>query len=281
MDFHFPLVLGVVPVVMAIAAALGAVVSGIGLAVAAGDRAKARSLRQQAADQYGEDVLPVLDPLVAEEIGPTEFAAIAEDSSILQAQKDTLGEFGKLYESGGMGPGDMAALQLADEGVSQRVGSDYATLQQTLAQRGQANNPALMAAMAGQAGQTAANAQGRNRLQALAGARERGYDALKQRGMMAGSMRDDDWRRENARATAQDVNNRFNANMRASAAARNQSNAMRAAEIKAKIAAGLADNQYEQAADTQAGFNAAAKGVNEIGSVGQDMYDDEKKKGGY
>lgn len=275
------LILGVVPIVMAVAAAVAGVVSLIGMAVAAGDRAKARQLRQEAIDKYGEEVKSVLDPMVAEQIGETEFASIAEDSDILKTQKDLLGEF-DAYAKGGMGPGDEAALRLADQGVSQRASSDAASLQQSLAARGQQMNPALAAAMAAQTSQTAVNAAGNNRLQALADARGRAYDALSQKGRLAGSIRDDDWRRSSARAGAQDVNNRWNANQRAFIEQQNRANLMRIAEAKLRGGNQAADNQYEQAGDTQAGFNAGAKAINQVGYSADDMagYEAWKKNGG-
>lgn len=268
------LILGIVPIIMAVAAAVGAIVSAIGIAVAAGDKAKARDLRQKAIEQYGEDIKGQLDPLIVDQIGPTEFANIAEDADVLKVQKDVMGQYGDIAENGGIGPGDRAALALANDAAASRASSDAASIQQSLAARGQQMNPTLAAAMASKASQNTVNATARNGLQVLSDARNRSYDALGRRAALAGDIRNQDWQRSSARASAQDVNNRLNANLKWQAQQANRENAMRAAEAKLRAGMMQGDNADAQAADTARNYGAAADMTTRAGEAGQAVYDE-------
>lgn len=272
------LILGVVPIIMAAAAAVGAIVSAIGIAVAAGDKAKARDLRAKAIEQYGEDVKNQMDPLIVDQIGPTEFANIAEDADVLAVQKQAMGQYGDIAESGGIGPGDRAALALANDQAAARASSDAASIQQSLAARGQQMNPTLAAAMASKSSQNTVNATARNGLQMLSDARNRAYDAIGRRAGLAGDIRDQDWRRSSATASAQDVNNRLNANLKWQAQQANRENALRIAEAKLRAGSMQGDNADAQAADTARNYGAASDAAVYAGGAGQAIYDEYGRK---
>lgn len=272
------LILGIVPIIMAAAAAVGAIVSAIGIAVAAGDKAKARDLRAKAIEQYGEDIKGQLDPLIVDQIGPTEFANIAEDADVLKVQKDVMGQYGDIAENGGIGPGDRAALALANDAAASRASSDAASIQQSLAARGQQMNPTLAAAMASKASQNTVNATARNGLQILSDARNRSYDALGKRAGLASDIRNQDWQRSSARASAQDVNNRLNANLKWQAQQANRENAMRVAEANLRAGMMQGDNSDAQAADTARNYGAASDAAAYVGQTGQAVYDEYGRK---
>jgi len=272
------LILGIVPIIMAAAAAVGAIVSAIGIAVAAGDKAKARDLRAKAIEQYGEDIKGQLDPLIVDQIGPTEFANIAEDADVLKVQKDVMGQYGDIAENGGIGPGDRAALALANDAAASRASSDAASIQQSLAARGQQMNPTLAAAMASKASQNTVNATARNGLQMLSDARNRSYDALGKRAALAGDIRNQDWQRSSARASAQDVNNRLNANLKWQAQQANRDNALRIAEAKLRAGGMQGDLADAQAADTARNYGAASDAAAYVGQTGQAVYDEYGRK---
>lgn len=272
------LILGIVPIIMAVAAAVGAIVSAIGIAVAAGDKAKARDLRAKAIEQYGEDIKGQLDPLIVDQIGPTEFANIAEDADVLKVQKDVMGQYGDIAENGGIGPGDRAALALANDAAASRASSDAASIQQSLAARGQQMNPTLAAAMASKASQNTVNATARNGLQMLSDARNRSYDALGKRAGLAGDIRNQDWQRNSARASAQDVNNRLNANLKWQAQQANRDNALRIAEAKLRAGGMQGDLADAQVADTARNYGAASDAAAYVGQAGQAVYDEYGRK---
>lgn len=212
-------------IVGAASAAVGAIVSAIGAAVAQGDYDKARELRQQAMSEYGDIILPKLDKALAEEIGPSQFAAIQEDPGVRNTQTDAMRRLSQIYESGGMTQGDEAALALANRGAQSQAASDYQSMQQSLAARGQSGNPALAAALAAKTGGDVVNATAMNRYQAQADARNRAMQALSMSGQLAGQIRGQDWEVASGRASAMDRVNQFNAGQRTNA---NNENAARA-----------------------------------------------------
>jgi hypothetical protein len=212
--------------VMLIMAVVGAIVGAIGGAIAEGDHEKARALRQEAVDEYGPDILPVLDRLTAQEVGESEFAKIVEDPALRGAQTDVMDELRNVYESEGMTDADRAALQVAQNEVSQRAASDRASLQQRLARTGQTGNAALEAAAGATISGDAVGATADMTLRAQMAARQRALQALTARGGLAGDVRGADLAFGSARASGQDRINLFNASQRADAANQNNANAL-------------------------------------------------------
>lgn len=212
-------------IIQGAAAVIGAIVSAIGAAVAEGDYEKARALREQALSDYGDAIAPKLDKATAEQLGPTALASIQTDAAPRNAQTDAMRRLSEIYESGGTTAQDEAALQLANQGAQQQAQSSYQAIQQQLAQRGQQNNPALMAALASKVGQTTAMASATNRYQAQADARNRAMQALGMSADVAGQVRGADYGEASNLATATDRINQFNAGSRTDA---NNENARRA-----------------------------------------------------
>lgn len=198
-------------IVAAIAFAVAAAATAIAAAVAQGEIDKANAIRQKVLEQYGDDIVPSLDKAIAQEVGPTALAAIKEDPETRGSQVDVMRRLQEVYQQGGHTKEDEAALQLANEGAQQQSSSDYQSLQQNLAARGQGNNPALAAAMAAKASGDVVNATARNRRQTMADSRGRAFEALQASGNLAGNIRGQDYRQAEAAASAQDRINQFNA----------------------------------------------------------------------
>jgi hypothetical protein len=259
--------------IMLIMAVAGIAIAAIGGAIAEGDYEKARAIRQEAVDEYGPDILPVLDRLTAQEVGESEFAKIVEDPALRGAQTDVMDELRNVYESEGMTDADRAALQVAQNEVSQRAASDRASLQQRLARTGQTGNAALEAAAGATISGDAVGATADMTLRAQMAARQRALQALTTRGGLAGNIREADFAAASARASGQDRINLFNASQRASAASQNNANAldMFGAELGLKDArnrarGSLADEHSKKGARTaqnaaQLGKSTASAGA--------------------
>lgn len=203
---------------------LSAIFGAIGKAMAAGDYKKARELRQQAVDEYGDDMLPVIDKVMAQQMGETEYGKVVEDDTQRQRQDFAAGELANVYQQEGNTPADRAAMALANQQVSARAGSDYEAIRQNMARRGMGNS-GLEVALQSQAGQDAANSLGNMAAQNAVAARQRALQALMDSADVSRGIRADDFRLSGARAGAQDAINRFNATERGRAASENNDNA--------------------------------------------------------
>lgn len=200
-------------IVMAVAAVVGAIVSAVGAAIAEGDFQKARELREKAASEYGDEVLPQIDRALKQEVGESAFASIVTDEAPRSQQNAAMRRLSELSEADGHGAGDEAALQLANQGAQQAAASDYQSMQQLLAARGQQNNPALMAAMRANLGGSVVQATATNRYRAQADGRDRAMRALDMSSNIASNMRGQDWAQSSGRASALDRRSEFNAGM--------------------------------------------------------------------
>lgn len=270
--------------ISAILTAAGPIIALIGRAIAEGDYAKARELRQQALDEYGEDMLPVIDTVVAQEVGPSAFEGIKEDPAMRGAQADTVAELRNVYESEGNTPADVAAMRLAQNEVSGRAASDYANNAQRLARQGQQGNAVLSSALSASSGADAVGATANMAMQNQVAARQRALQALLQSGNMAGDVRGQDFQVAGAKAGAQDRISQFNAGQRTDAANQNNANAFG----KAGARMGLANARNQARGVLAADFGASAQRTNEtaaglgnaVTSAGSGFGELPKKKGG-
>lgn len=270
--------------ISAILTAAGPIIALIGRAIAEGDYAKARELRQQALDEYGEDMLPVIDTVVAQEVGPSAFEGIKEDPAMRGAQADTVAELRNVYESEGNTPADVAAMRLAQNEVSGRAASDYANNAQRLARQGQQGNAVLSSALSASSGADAVGATANMAMQNQVAARQRALQALLQSGNMAGDVRQQDAQSAQAKAGAQDRISMFNSGARADAANQNNDNAFNMSRSRI----GLANSRNNARGVLAADFGASAQRTNEtaaglgnaVTSAGSGFGELPKKKGG-
>jgi hypothetical protein len=247
------------PAIVAIGFAVAAAATAIAAAVAQGNLDKAKQLREEVRNQYGDDILPKLDKLLVNKVPDTALSKIQEDPKLRQTQTDAIRRFGDIYSTAGTTPQDEAAYTLANEGATAAGASQQANIESTLAARGQNNNPALMAALRAQTGAGVASGVARNRLQVAADGRTRAVDALKEQASLAGAVRNTDFTQAAAKATAQDEINRFNANAATQANIENNRREMDAyqarmglANARANATENLARGEENQAASTRA-----------------------------
>ena len=245
--------------VTAILMAAGPIVALIGRAIAEGDYAKARELRQQALDEYGEDMMPVLDSVIAQEVGPSAFEGIKEDPAMRGTQTDTVAELRNVYETEGNTPADQAAMRVAQNEVSARAASDYANNAQRLARQGQQGNAVLSSALSSSSGADAVGATADMAGRAQVAARQRALQALLQSGQMAGDVRGQDFQVSSAKAGAQDRIGMFNADKRTDAANQNNTNKLSTFEAGLKLKGARNAARDKLAAD----FGQSAERTNE------------------
>lgn len=198
---------------MEMATVIAAIAGIVGQLFAMGKTAEAQRIREQAAAEYGPEILPQIDEVVAQEAGASAMGGLREDDAIRQQELQTLEDLATEYETGGMSPADVAALRSAQRDVSRRAASQSASVAQDLARRGQAGG-SLAGVLASQVGQDELEALADMEADVVASGRNRAMQALMARGNLAGEVRGQDWRAMSDRAQAQDLMNRFNASQR-------------------------------------------------------------------
>ena len=259
-------------VIMAVAAAAAVAASAISRAVAQGDYDKARKTYADAVAQYGDIMVPELDKAVAEQVPESEFTKIKMGGQSLAQQMKVMSELDNVYQNEGMTQADDAAMKLADMGANARAGSAFQALEQQLAERGQAGNPAMLAAARSQIGGQTASGIAAGRYQAQIDARNRALSALTSSGQLASQIRDQDWQQAAARAAAIDATNRWNADQRTAAERENARRAESMFAMQMAKAGGINNARAGQAANYQAQGNATqqmgGQMANAISSIG-------------
>lgn len=264
---------------MEYAAIIAAAASLIGSLFGAGKDAEAAAIREQMLAQYGPEILPQLDQAVAEQNGGATLGNLTEDDSLRRKQLDALSELENVYRSEGMTSADRAAMDLAGDNVAAQAGARSAEYGQAMRQRG-LQNSGLAAALNVQGQQTAANTLGGMSRANAVDARTRALRALESGAGLAGNIRSDDFRRQQALAEAQDRINLFNTGLRSDAnnynlglSQQNFDNTMLLNQARTGAANGVATG-YERGADadrqTGAGVGNAA--------LSYGMWGEDKKK---
>lgn len=280
-----------------IGGAASTVIGLIGRAIAEGDYATARQLREQMVAEYGDDNLPVIDRLVAQEVGPSAFNAIKGDDALRGDQMRALDELRNVYDTEGMTDADKAAMRLAQNEVAGHAAAGYANNQQRLARMGQTGNAALSSALSANTGAAATGAIGDLAAKNQIAARDRALRALEAEAGLAGDVRAQDFGEASAKARANDAVATFNATQRTDTANRNNANAF--AQFDARMGlkgarnaarAGQVNAAEQSAARTQQTVAGIGKGVSEgfsaaagYGQREQDIAreDDWRKRRGY
>ncbi|MDX2015561.1 MAG: hypothetical protein SFW67_35540 [Myxococcaceae bacterium] len=259
-------------------ALLGPIIGAIGRALAEGDFREARRLRQQIADSYGDNLLPVLDDLVAQEVGPSAFEALREDAGLRNEATSTMRELRNVYENEGMGAADEAALQLAQRAGSNQAAGQYQGLAAGARQRLGANS-GVLAALYSQAGQQAAAVTGEQALQAQVSARQRALQALQAGGELARGIRSDDYRAASDKASSQDAISQFNAEARTRTALANNEveqtrygNRLTLLDRRNDALRDVADDYVNRGNQTVATASGIGQGVTQAGSAAADMF---------
>lgn len=245
----------------------------IGEAIAAGDIDKAEELKRQAVAEYGDGILPQLEQVTAQEVGPTELSRMSVDPTGRNSQVAALERLAAFADSG-FSPEDAAdQRRVMDEAAG--VAARQAGMGERLAaSRGLARS-GLSQALGQQAAQAGAQNAADAAAQMAAQRRARQLQALGMLGQQGGALRGADYGEASDRATAQDAINRFNANMRASAIDQRNQNALAgfsanmrlkgarndARQDQAGFYTGRASANKQTAADIGEGFSSAASGA--------------------
>lgn len=191
----------------ALIAALAGLVTSL---ISSGQQGKADELRKSVLDKFGPEILPQLDLAIAEQQDTTQLGAIKEDGSLRAQQLRAIRALESEYENGGMGEGDTAALRRAQDIGAGQAASNYGSLAQSLAARGQSLGGGLGVAAAAQAGQDGVNTSARLAGDAQIAARQRALQALESSSQLSGQVRNTDWGHASQVAGAQDAINAFN-----------------------------------------------------------------------
>ncbi|MCX6951228.1 MAG: hypothetical protein NTV51_03450 [Verrucomicrobia bacterium] len=247
-----------IPILMAVAAAGAAVAGLISSAIASGDEAKARQLREDFAAKYGEMHVPKLDALVAETLPPDAArrysAATQSGKSMLAAQ---LG-LQEIVDEQGETPEDAAAYARSRMEAAGQEASGRGAIARSLNARGLSGSGIEAALMASNA-QAATNRLNTSGLEQAADARARRMAALQQLGSMGAQGRG----LELQSMGAADAINQFNARQRTDTNKYNQSlkqqeydNEMAKLSAQGNAMNGVA-NSYERGAQNTRNTGAA------------------------
>lgn len=253
-------------------AALLPIITGlIGQAMAAGDEAEVKRLKQLAVANYGPDILPQLERMVAEQQQGTAYDQA--DPATRDAQMRALSRLEQESETG-YTPQDAAAYARASQEAENVAGGLVGANEQRMAERGMAGSGAEIASnLSAQQGaiQRASNAG----LQTAADSRTRALRALEGYGNMATNVRGQDLKR----ADAQDAINRLNTTIRQRATNYNtrlpqqqyENNLLRLRGLSG-AQGDLADYYAKQAQNTRDTWRGIGEGIGEAASsVGRDM----------
>ncbi len=264
---------------MIYAAIIAAAAALIGAAIASGDEAKARAIRQGIADKYKDLPLPVLDKVVAQKLPPDAAERYMKSTQATEAESTVLGKFMDEVKAKGETADDRAAYLRMQNEASGIYGSAQSGVQREMANRGLSGSGMEFALMQDGA-QGAANRANESGIQAAADARARYMESLKGAGGLSTSMRN----QELSSLKAQDEINMFNARQQsnadlynASLSQRNYDNAMSHLAGESNALNGVA-NDYNTSANNT---------MNTAGGIGQsaltagaayDQYGNPKKK---
>lgn len=276
-----------IPLIAAGIAAVGGVVGNI---LGNMGEAEAHRLIEQAMDATGKIDVPALEALVAEEVGPTALEGIKTDPRTRDAQYEMLSRMKEMYDGGGMDLEDRANLNriTSQAGRAGRAGAN--AIQGQMDARGMGGSSAswLLQQKATQDAAQNANQQG---LDVAAQAMRRRFEAMRERGNMAGNIRGQEYGEQANLARARDEVSRYNAGARRAAGEyRNQmkqqdfANRMGKQGQMNQLAGARAGQASQQAANTQnmwAGIGDSAQGaINDYGEWREKRDERNRNKGG-
>jgi hypothetical protein len=268
-------------------ALFAAAASAIGAAIASGDEAKARAIRQEIADKIGAEHLPEFDKVVAQELPPDAAQRYAASSQGLDAQRSAIQRLTEVVNDNGETPEDTAAFMRARNEAAGIESAGRSAIARSMANRGMGGS-GVEAALMAQSNQAATNRGADMDVEAAAAARQRMMQAIGMLGERGASLRG----QELSAMGAQDAINMFNARARTDATMANNANAQLGFENRmSKDAAqsnalnGVANDYMNSAAGTRKTANGVGQSIATFGagfedSNGAGSDDDKKKKKG-
>lgn len=267
-----PALLAAIP---AIAGAAGnAASSAIGASAAGASREQQARILREILDKYAHLSVPEQDAIIAEQLGPSAQESVRGqmDPRLKSAQMDTLAGLDQYAQEGGNAE-TKAAMQRVLGDLARQESAGRNQVMAGMRARGVANSGADLAAQLSNQQASAERAQTAGLNQA-AEQQRRMYQAMVQRGAMAGDMRGQDYRELTDAARAKDMIDQYNAQGREKAKYYNAGlsqqkfqNQLQLTNSMANAANGVA-NSYGQAADRAAAMGAGiGNGLGQIGST--------------
>jgi hypothetical protein len=220
----------------------------------------------------------LVEPLVAEQMGPSAQEEITMDPRLQQAQRAALDEMTGLGQTG-LGAEDRAAFNQLRRAAAGQAEASQAATQRDMAARGMADSGTSLIAQL-QAGQSSADRMSQEGDRLAASAAEARRAALGQQANMASQMSAQDLGLKGQKASAADTIAQFNAQQRAATGAANQGyKVARAGDIaniknQQEIAnKGLIQQQYQNQVQKAGGVsnatNALAGNLQQQGAAAQ------------
>ncbi len=209
--------------------------------------------------------LPVLQQMVAEQMGPSAMEGVYSDPALAGAQTDALAQFKDIADSGGMTTEDRVNNEMLQRDAAQRAQAQRQSIVNVLARSGQAPGGVSAALQLGAA-------RDQQEAGALAGAktagdaRRRAIEAVLQRGKMAGDVRSQGFNEATQRATAADRIAQYNAGAKERAQRYNLGIPQQQFQNQTALAAGRAGGQNNIAANETRAAAASGQGLSNFGT---------------
>lgn len=194
---------------MVYAAAIAAIAALIGAAIASGDEAKARQIREDAAKKFQNIPLPKLDKDIAEQLPPETRERYAASTQASRSQADVMRNLGETVAEKGETVDDTAAYLRSNTQASGQVAGQRGSLLRSMAVRGLGGS-GVEAALMQQGDQGALDSGAQRGLEQASQARQRHMQALATLGQVSGQARSQDM----DALRAQDAIDIFNAEQR-------------------------------------------------------------------
>lgn len=252
-----------------IAAAAGLVAGLISSLIANGQHAEAQRVREKAAAQYGDEILPQLDQIVARQLPPETAQDYMRQTQATQSQSSALSGLQREVDFKGQTPEDKAATLRATNNAGMVESAGRGAVLRSLASRGMAGG-GLEAALMSSNAQDAANTANMAEVENAANSRGRYLDALKSLGSAGSSVRG----QELQSMAGRDSINRFNAQMGADAdkynaglAQQQFTDKMALLNGRSNALNGVANGSDAAANRTATGGAAVGQGIVDIGSA--------------
>jgi hypothetical protein len=193
-------------------AALNAAGGAIGGAAAGDDRARQRALIEAILKDYDNIDVPELQTVNAETLGPSAMEGVSTDPRLRGEQMAVLERLGRLSETGDDAVTKAAMNKILGD-LARQESAGRNAITNNMRARGVSGSGAELAAQLSAHQGNADRAQTAG-LEHGAQAQRRILDALSGRGQLAGSLRQQDFGENSAKAQARDAINRYNAGSR-------------------------------------------------------------------
>ena len=191
-------------------AAVQAIFGVIGTLLENNQRAKAERLLRLAQEKFEDIPLPTLEEIEAQQLGPSAMEGLRTDPALAEAQRGALGSLDDIISGGGLAQVDSATLNRLASQVARRNRSAQAGIGAEMAARGmQGSGVDIGARLAAAQAAQERNSQASQDIAAQALMRR--FNAISQKGEMAGRMRGQEFDEGKALADARDTINRLNA----------------------------------------------------------------------